>query len=1215
MEGNNGHGNGNGNGNVNGHAHAHAHAHANTYIQDDAAYNEVMNNAVWPGPGPGDQFLYAQHQQGHQPQPQQQPQPQDLYSRYATTQPQPSYEHYGLHQQPSYPSMEYGNLNPNSASPYVSHYQQHAGPSALFGQATSSIDPSLQTSAPSPYRAQDSSFSVAPSATISPQYLQYAPPPNQPVNQGVPTSAYQQPPANVMANTFSQPPQDHSTMYFNNVQNGDLHRTMAGAPIQYPPLPLETKPNEVRPAANHMDKISNVKSLVTSESPQILPRAQPAKPTQASNPLRMTHPELYASAGGQRLAYAPFIVFEETPIQITLGLKNTIPKYHPRKSKSGKVLIPGFASSRSSSSARSSAKKTRISKETKLPSSKWKGTRQDIKPAAGKLATPREDSSLGAGTKSTPTPTDSSSSEDESSSEEESEYEDEEEMTLVDVSTIRGTTRPTDDIPGAARWDAIGIIWRDPKSSPSVEFVKAAIEEYGNFLIELRSKLRANLKETDDAAGRAADLARLGAERGILLEALYQTIDAANVHGYDAIVENLGRYQKLVNSLTTTLIDCVKIDDYLGKLPRAVFSLLARFQTMTDDLLKKLKFDSIQKRWRKHGDAEINANIDAILANTVEAKERASKAQKGTTKVEKDRMTPEKTEKTKLLQNTDTNKPPAFNPAKRPHEGDSTNGKPSKKLATETSNTTIKAPPPKRNNLLGIASKPLPKPAVKKREISPPGQSKLGALLASIAKRPEPPKAPEAPPRPPETPEEKARRERKESRRHLRVKFKEGTELEEIRLFKHEQAEDEGRQDDMLRDAHDYRSEGIMHKRRVSEAMDEDDEIQSGEIESRPYPELVGVDLTGLEKSTPFGQKYTTRGGDLTFTTPEQQAQERREALELMTIYTDPNDIPPSPKEPPYQMDGPGMGRPESLLKEPSAPWLAQRLQEIKQYGPDYASQLFVRRLEEQQGRKFGDNRALGGLHSLSAPSQVSSAQQPQYQPQNQTIVNNLVAKMQPHEYQNLLRIIESVKGKPYPPVEPPDWMTNPAQRAVWWEGYNRDKAIKEKREADQKAQMEATQYQPMPAQYQPQMSVPQPQSYQQPQSQPPASMPAVSSQPDITQQVQSLLASYSNGNNTNATQQFDYNAWAANAAAQAQAYSAQTQQPRWDANWNENSNPAKAQENANAGSKAKRGFEKREWQESLFDENGDYKGKKKPCRFWREGKCQKGAKCTYLHD
>ncbi len=162
--------------------------------------------------------------------------------------------------------------------------------------------------------------------------------------------------------------------------------------------------------------------------------------------------------------------------------------------------------------------------------------------------------------------------------------------------------------------------------------MKEAIEKFGDSVSSLRSQLKANQAKTEEAAARPAEVNRLKTERQELLESLYQTIEAANQHGYPAIVENLGGHHKLVNGLTTTLIECIKAADYLGKLPKAVFSLLAKFQTMTNELLKKLKFDSIQKRWNRKGDDETKKLIETILANTKDAKEKAARSQKDSAK-------------------------------------------------------------------------------------------------------------------------------------------------------------------------------------------------------------------------------------------------------------------------------------------------------------------------------------------------------------------------------------------------------------------------------------------------------------------------------------------------------------------------------------------------------------------------------------------------------
>ena len=119
--------------------------------------------------------------------------------------------------------------------------------------------------------------------------------------------------------------------------------------------------------------------------------------------------------------------------------------------------------------------------------------------------------------------------------------------------------------------------------------------------------------------------------------------------------------------------------------------------------------------------------------------------------------------------------------------------------------------------------------------------------MANLNKQivPDPVKAEEY--RPPETPEEKAKRLRKEERRKLRVVFKPGDTIAEIRIFArdedeetgYDREEEMGHEDSLMRSAQDRKMEGQafkMHKERDLIDEDEDGTLEEQALRSWSVP-------------------------------------------------------------------------------------------------------------------------------------------------------------------------------------------------------------------------------------------------------------------------------------------------------------------------------------------------------------------------------------------
>lgn len=364
-----------------------------------------------------------------------------------------------------------------------------------------------------------------------------------------------------------------------------------------------------------------------------------------------------------------------------------------------------------------------------------------------------------------------------------------------------------------------------------------------------------------------------------------------------------------------------------------------------------------------------------------------------------------------------------------------------------------------------------------------PSASKLGgigALLDSISNAKSKPNGLSTPdkevrPEKDETPEEKARRLRKEKRRHLRVSWKQGDDLTEVRVFHKDAEEDEGRASNMIRDAHDDRSEGMMLKQGLMSGA-QDDEEEDDELPYRPWYQPTAVDFTVIPPQA-RSKSFVTRSGQIELKTPQQKLIAERENKELMVVYTDPSDIPPTPKSPLSQpAEDTSMDTCTTYDLAPDDPKLAEihlRWGEANSRGFSWARLNALRRAQKGQSATLSDvanmqasaaspvSYGASPMKSLSIEDQVfallTSDRVKGYIDPNPIDPANLTTQHR-HDYgnaevQRAIDMVENVaaqlKGKPFPLVQPPEWMSDDKANE-WWHGYNRDR-----QRAEHKAQQQ----------------------------------------------------------------------------------------------------------------------------------------------------------------
>lgn len=555
----------------------------------------------------------------------------------------------------------------------------------------------------------------------------------------------------------------------------------------------------------------------------------------------------------------------------------------------------------------------------------------------------------------------------------------------------------------------------------------------------------------------------------------------------------------------------------------------------------------------------------------------------------------------------------------------------------------------------GVAAKAAPKAETAQQSPSS-SSSGFSALFAEINAPKEEIKAARAPPEIvpdlKETDQDRERRLRKEKRRrlNLRVAFKADPQLTEVRIFHKEDGEDDGPEGNMTRDAADDKAEGKMLK------ASRRDQIALG----REWEEPTLVDFSDIPEEQ-RAKCFVTRGGILTFETEEQKKMAREEMTQLMVVYTDHGDIPPTPSSPRSVEPVLDAAQAPELPLPASAKWRSRPAERLIFGAVEQLSKAWNRKLGleaapvvppsvalsmiEKAEKARSQYEHLDGNARVEVILQILNSERAKNwvdpEPYNPTAPETAHRTDYPDSETQAAEdamqgLVRTFQGRSAVPDQPPAWIENNHPRVQeWWEGYYADQARKdyERQQQEATARQQAEQHAALLAAQAAAVAQQNPYAaYYQNQAQNPYSTPSAPqppfSQPGLDPQVQAVLAAMGQGQPQH-QQAPDPNVllqlaqWSA--ASQGQQPPQQVAQNQYGHNYGQDAGGYE-QENrrdrdggdrdrdGRRGGRTARDGRKEDIPEHLRGINRSLIGTKK-CMFWAKGQCAKGDKCTFRHE
>ncbi|KAK8255628.1 hypothetical protein HDK77DRAFT_39408 [Phyllosticta capitalensis] len=919
-----------------------------------------------------------------------------------------------------------------------------------------------------------------------------------------------------------------------------------------------------------------------------VPKFPPApKPVQRGNFLIVDHDELSRATNSIRLD--EFVNIGNDALDLPT-MKSAVPLYQPRRSRAELKKL-------AASDARLAGicpdpfqpiqllmflgKITKASKKAKTPAEKLMRTKPF---GLGSPATIKDEAT-------------SSSSETESS-EEDSDYSSDEEP--PEPSPLPAV-RPTEMLQ-RVRYDTIKALWRPRNLPVSAEDIRIAIRDFWEIVSTIRNRFKGDKQALQDAEEKKMrDLDQLRDRVKDQRDQFEMAVKCALEHGHPGIIRLLGANPAFINAVYQFLADRIKDKEYNDLFSKAVIELIARVENLTFETLEKTNLIKAFNRYLIRGDDRQKSLVERIIAR---AKENSKKNEKEKdskkAEVKKDNVKKEPdAAKTKV---EPVSQPSTVAGVKRPRPADGVSAVPVKKTAMSTTSATSKlatasgvkkpglaATAPSTNGAASAASKPkmAPKPnmfpglqsASKKSAVTNGSKPTVAAAKKPAAAAPrfsfaetmanltkpkqEKPAAKPEENRPPESEEERAKRLRKEQRRKLRVKWVDNEnagQLVSVRLFTHDPEEELGHDAAMVRDVDDVGGEGRMFKQHKDQMdLDEDDD-RPGEEELRRWISPSLVDFSNVPQDEKARNYEPYGGGSLKPDSPEKGVQEQHEVNTLMVFYPSRADIPPNPRDPPSedveQKEPTPFGTPSEIVLQRASKLAPAPAPGKTAAGPDFSRLVEILQSSQQQPQ----------------PSP------PQPEPQN--------------PFSNLEKTFSMFSQPQQPPAQPSTTSAGPIDVTAIL------------------ASLSNMNTQPQQSQPQPQQPAPQPTAFANLTMPNLSSMPAMPTMPagfDLSAIFNTAAAS-SGASPFNMLQPQGQPQNAAQAPPPSQPSSQQS-------SFEEDRKRGRSNDAA-AGDGRDGGFKKGKKWRGGRGPNGEYQPPQfvLPCRFWKEGKCIKGDKCTYLH-